>query len=75
MEHPNLGEQDDCHAAALALADLATQFPQESFDVAPLDIGAGWVDKDGFERALMLPLHAPNSTTTKYQRSYVCLRR
>ena len=70
MEHPNLGEQDDCHAAAFALADLRTKLPEESFDIAPLDVGAGRVSEDGFERALVLPLHALHGTTMKYRKSH-----
>lgn len=72
MEHPNLGEQDDCHAAAFALADLRTKLPQESFDIAPLDVGAGRASEDGFKRALVLPLHALHGTTIKYRRFRRC---
>ena len=57
MKYAHLAEQDDSHAATLALTDLRPQFFEEGFDVSPLDVCADWMREDCFECALMFALH------------------
>ncbi len=57
MKYAYLVEQDNSQAAAFALTDLRPQFLEQSLDVSSLDIRAGWMREDCFERALVLALH------------------
>jgi len=57
VKHPNFLKQEDSHTTTLSLADLAAQFCEERFHVAPLDVATGWVSKDQFEGALVPSLH------------------
>ena len=57
MKHPNFLEQEDSNATTLSLADLAAQFCEKRFNIAPLDVSAGWMSKDQFESALVPSLH------------------
>jgi len=58
MEYTYLPEENDSHPATFTLGDFCAKFPKQDLDVAPLNIGAGRVSEQEFERALMLPLHA-----------------
>ena len=58
MEDAHLVEQNDCDAATFALGDFRSKTAQESFDVLPGDVRAGWVCEDCFQRLLMGALHA-----------------
>ena len=68
MEDAHLAEQDNCYATALSLADFGSKLAEECFDVFPLDIRTCRVSEDDFERALVLPLHASDGTTSRYHR-------
>ena len=58
MKDPHFAEQDDCHPASLALADLCAEFAKEGLYVLPIQVGAGRMSEQGFQRALVLPIHA-----------------
>ena len=58
MKYTYLVEQDDSQATAVALTDLRPWFFEEGFDVSPLDVRAGWMREDCFERALVPALHS-----------------
>ena len=57
VKHPNFLEQEDSYATPFSLADLRAQFREKRFNIAPLDICAGWMSKDQFESALVPSLH------------------
>lgn len=50
-------KQHNRHTAAFSLTDLRTQFLKQAFDVALLNVGAGWSGKDELQRALVFSLH------------------
>ena len=66
MEDPYLTEQNNRYAATFALTDLCPEFPEQRFDVLPLNVAACRVGKDSIERTLVLPPQALNSTTNGY---------
>jgi hypothetical protein len=57
MKYTYLAEEDYSHTATFALGDLCAEFSKQGFDVTPLEVGAGRVNEQEVERALMLPLH------------------
>ena len=66
MEYPDLTEQHNRNATALALTYLRTQLRKQRFDVAPLDVGAGGTAKDQLKGALMLPSYGLHGTIIRY---------
>lgn len=66
MEHPHFFKQNYSHTTTLSFADLGAQFYEQRFDIAPLDVPTRGAGEDQFESALVLPLHALNSTTIRY---------
>ena len=72
MEHSHFFEQDHGYTTTLALADFGSQFYQQRFNIAPLDVSACRAGKDQFKSSLMLPLHAeivPRSGTELSERT------
>ena len=67
MEDSHLVKKYNGHAAAFSFTDLRTEVPEERFNILPMDICTRRVSVQGSERALMLPLHAKNGTTNRYQ--------
>ena len=57
MENAHLAEQDYSYTATLAFADFCLEITEQCLNVLPLDIAAGRVSEDQFERALVLPPH------------------
>ena len=67
MEDSHLGKKYNGHAAAFSFTYLRTEVPEERFNILPMNICTRRVREQGSERALMLPLHANNGTTNRYQ--------
>ena len=66
-------EQNHCDAAPFSFADVGSQFAEETFDVSPRDVAAGWSSEKGGQRLLMFLPHWPmvllHSTTDKTEPS------
>ena len=58
MKDPHFAEQDDGHPASLALADLCAEFAKEGLHVLSIQVGTGRMSEQGFQRALVLPIHS-----------------
>jgi len=66
MEDPDLTEQNNSDATALAFAHLCTKLSEERFNVAPLDVGARRMGEQRCKRALVLLLHRRDGTKERY---------
>lgn len=66
MEYPHLAKQDDGDPATFPLNDFTSKFIEKRFDILPVDIGAGRVRENAFQRALVLPLPSINGTINEY---------
>lgn len=51
MEDTHFVEQDNRDAASLAFADIGAEPDQECLDVLPVDVRAGGVREDRFQRS------------------------
>lgn len=59
VEDTHFAKQDYRHSASFALRDLGSKNLEQSFDVLPYDVRAGWTRIDRLECALMTALHVP----------------
>ncbi len=49
MEDPDLAKQHHGHPAPLSLTDFSPKLNEKRLNISPLDIGANWMGKDGFQ--------------------------
>lgn len=59
VKDADLLEEVDGDATALSLGDLSAKPIEESLNILPGDIRAGWVGEDGFESLAVAALHGP----------------
>jgi hypothetical protein len=66
MEDSHLSEKHHSNPAPLPLTDFCPEFNEKGLDITPLDIGADWMGKDGFQGSPVLSSHTENGTTRRY---------
>jgi len=69
MEHAHFVEQNNRDPATFAFTDFGAKLLEESFDILPLDVCAGWMSEDKLKGSLVLPLHPQHGITREYQRT------
>jgi len=57
VKHPHLLKQKYRDPATRPLFDLRAQFNEQTFNIPPLDIRAGWSGKDQFDSSPVPLLH------------------
>lgn len=67
MKDAYLAKQNNRDAATFPFGNVGAKFDEQSFNVSPLNVSAGWPREDQFKGALALPLHAEDGTTKKYR--------
>ena len=57
MKHPAFSKQPHSDTGTFPFCDICAQFLEQSFDVIPLNVCAGWMQKELFNSFLMLTFH------------------
>ena len=74
MEDQDLLDKHHGYPATLLVTDFSPKLNQKRLNITPLDIGADWMGKDGFQGPLVLSFHVKDGTTIRYHLQGKALR-